>query len=179
MRKFLKFESIGSFNISSINALLISTGKTRTRELLSVTPLFISSDKPGILPEKIENIAREFSKAIKEGHKERYIENIKQFEQIVNEHPNPKYDVQFLLFIASYYEYLDEHAKAIQAFQRVLDDYPRSHLASIAQCSIGIIYEERLKDPELAKLAYEKVISDYPRSPEREEAEEALKRLGQ
>lgn len=158
-------------------ALLISTGKTRVRELLTFTLLYISSEKPGILPEKIIEIERNYREIVKNREKQRYLENIKQFEDIVNEYPNPKYDVQFILFIAAYYEYAGEHAKAIEVFQRVIDDYPESNLASIAQCAIGVIYEEKLADREEAKRAYQKVISNYPDSPEAEEAALGLDRL--
>ncbi|MFH1593522.1 MAG: tetratricopeptide repeat protein [Candidatus Omnitrophota bacterium] len=158
-------------------ALLISTGKSRVRELLSATPLYISSEKSGILPAKVEEIARTFSQAIREGSKEKHIDSIRQFEEILSKYPNPKYDVQFLLFIGAYYGYLDEHNKSIETFQRVIDKYPKSSLTSIAQCAIGVIYEERLNAAEEAKTAYQKVISKYPRSPEIEEAQTGLKRL--
>ena len=158
-------------------ALLISTGVTRVRELLSFTLLYISSEKPGILPKRIVEIERNFREIIKNRQKEKYLENIKQFEEIVNQYPNPKYDVQFLLFTAAYYEYAGEHEKAIEVFQRVLNDYPRSHLASIAQCAIGVIYEEKLGDKDKAKIAYQKVISNYPQSPEIAEATAGLSRL--
>ena len=52
-----------------------------------------------------------------------------------------------------------------------------AHLASLAQCAIGIIYEEKLKDNKKAGTAYRKVISDYPKSPEIEEAQAGLIRL--
>jgi tetratricopeptide (TPR) repeat protein len=158
-------------------ALLISTGPTRTRELLSVTPLYISAEKGGILPDTIRKAASQFNKAIKEHSEEMHLESIREFEELVNDHPNPKYDVQLLLFIGAYYEYLDEHLMAIETFDRVLMRYPRSGLASIAQCAIGIIYEEKLNDMAAAKEAYEKVISRYPRSAEVEEATAGLGRL--
>ena len=175
--ELLEMEELYRLGAKPQVALLISTGTNRVRELLSVTPLFISSDKPGILPQKVEEIAKIFNQAIKGGAKQKHIDSIRKFEDIVNSHPNPKYDVQFLLFIGAYYEYLDEHEKAIETFQRIIDDYPKSGLVSMAQCVIGIIYEEKLNDPEKAKIAYEKVISRYPKSPEIQEAKEGLARL--
>lgn len=158
-------------------ALMISAGPTRTRELLSVVPLYISSEAGTSLPGKIERIAMRFSRAIREGSDTMHLENIQEFEEIVRSRPNPKYDVQLLLFIAAYYEYLDQHEKAIETFRKVLEDYPDSSLASIAQCAIGIIYEEKLNDAEKAADAYRKVLSLYPTSPEAEEASAGLKRL--
>ena len=158
-------------------ALLISTGRGRTRELLSYTPLYISAGKPSFLPAKIEQIARQFSHAVKEGSKEDHLNSIKEFEEIVDRYSNPKYDVQLLLFIGAYYEYLNEHEKAIETFGRVVSRYPRSSLASIAQCAIAIIYDDALKDSRKAKESYGKVLSDYPKSPEAEEALAELEKL--
>lgn len=158
-------------------ALLISAGKGRVRELLSVTPLYISSEKPAKLSREIEAIARSFNKAIKENAKDKIKENIRQFEEIINNYPNPKYDVQFLLFIGAYYEYINEHEKAIETFRKVVDKYPKSTLASIAQCAIGIIYEEKLNDPQNAKTSYQKVLANYPKSVEVTEAQEGLRRI--
>jgi len=158
-------------------AILISTGKTRVRELLSLTPLYISSDKKSALPKEITRIAALFNKAIEEGSREKHIDTIREFENLIKTYPNPKYDVQFLLFIGAYYDYLGEYDKAIGVFRRVIDEYPKSRLASLAQCAIGIIYEEELGRPEKARLAYTKVIANYPESPELDEATLGLNRL--
>ena len=128
--ELLELEELYRIGTKPQVALLISTGKTRVRELLSLTPLYISSEKPAVLSDQIEKIARAFSKAIREGGKQKYKDNISQFEDLVNKYPNPKYDVQFLLFIGAYYEYADEHEKAIATFQRVIDQYPKSSLAA-------------------------------------------------
>ena len=158
-------------------ALLISTGKTRTRELLSLTSLYISADGAGELPKQIKKIAKQLRQAIKESSKEKIMDNIEQFEGIVNKYPNPKYDVQFLLFIAGCYKHVGENIKAIDIFERVIRDYPKSSLTSIAQYAIGIIYDEILHDPDKAKIAYQKVVSNYPQSPEAEEAISGLQNV--
>jgi len=175
--ELLELEELFRIGTKPQVALLISTGKTRVRELLTFTLLYISAEKPGILPKKIVEIERNFREIVKNRQKEKYLENIKEFEKIVNQYPNPKYDVQFLLFIGAYYEYAGKHQKAIDVFQRIIDDYPQSNLASIAQCAIGIIYEEKLGNKEEARKAYRKVISDYPNSPETEEATAGLNRI--
>jgi len=158
-------------------AILISSGRTRTRELLAATPLYVSSKKEGVLPAEMDKIIRTFNQAIKTRSKERYAENIRQFERLLERYPDPKYNVQFSLFIAAYYEHLGEHDKAIAAFRKVIEKYPQSSFASVAQCAIGIIYEEKLNDTAQAKFAYEKIISAYPDSPEVEEARHGLERL--
>ena len=176
-KELLNMEELYNIGVRPQVALLISTGPTRARELLAMPILYISSEKSGAFLKKIEKIVNEFNRAIKEGSKEKHIENIKRMEEIVNDYPNSKYDVQFLLFAGAYYEYAGEDGKAIATFERVVSSYPDSGLASIAQCAIGIIYEEKLKDIEKAKAAYKKVISNYPQSPEMEEAQAALGRL--
>jgi TolA-binding protein len=158
-------------------AVLISTGKTRVRELLSFTPLYISSDKESALSQELARIAALFNMAVEEGGKDEHLRTIKEFEDFITAYPNPKYDVQFLLFIGAYYEYLGEHHKAIGTFRRIISDYPKSKLASLAQCAIGIIYEEGLDSPEDARLAYSQVIANYPESPELHEATLGLNRL--
>lgn len=158
-------------------AILISTGKTRVRELLSLTPLYISAEKGGALPEKIEKSAAIFNRAMEEGSKEKHIESIREFENFIEAYPDPKYDVQFLLFIGAYYEYLDEDAKAAAAFQKIIDGYPASTLQSLALCAIGIIYEEKMNLPAKAAMSYKTILSDYPESPEAYEAKIGLKRL--
>lgn len=175
--ELLELEELYNIGVRPQVAILISTGETRTRELLSVTPLYISSASSGAVPDRIQRIAATISKAIKEGSKEKHAESIKELEELVKKYPNPKYDVQFFLFIGAYYEYLNEHNKAIEAFNKVLANYPQSSLASIARCAIGIIYEEKLDDAVKAKEAYHKVLNSYPNSPEAEEATAGLSRL--
>ena len=160
-------------------ALLVSTGPTRMRELLSMAPLFISDKKPSVLPDRLMEAATLFNQAIKEKSNAKHVKTIGMFEEIVEQYPNPKSDVQFMLFIGAYYEYIDLHRKAIAAFEKALERYPRSTLAGIAQLAIGYIYEEKLNEPKKAKEAYFKVISDYPQSPEVEEALSGLHRLKQ
>ena len=175
--EMLEMEELYSIGKRPQVALLISTGPSRTRELLSVVPIYVVSDAPSPLPEKIDRIVKEFNKAIKERSKEKHIENIDQLESIVNDYPNPKYDVQFLLFIGAYCSGLGEDQRAIATFERVVNKYTNSSLASIAQCAIGIIYEEKVKDFDRAREAYHKVLSNYPNSPEIEEASAGLNRL--
>jgi len=159
-------------------ALLISTGATRTRELLSVAQLYIAVEKPSVLPERLRKIAYQMNKAYEEkADKGTYLDIVKDFENIVNEYPDKKYDVQFLLFTGGFYYHLKEYEKAVKSFQRVIDEYPRSSLVSIAQCAIAIIYEENIHDKAKALESYQSIISNYPRSAEWDEAHAGVDRL--
>ena len=101
-------------------------------------------------------------------------------EKIVEEHPNPKYDVQFLLYVGAYYEYLAYHNEAIRTFEKILKEYPDSTLASLAQCAIGVIYEEKLGNADKANQIYKSVLTRFPNSLEAIWVEEKLgmKKLG-
>lgn len=158
-------------------ALLLSTDSSRTRKLLSMVPLYISDESSGMLSNKVRKIVEDYNEAVRLNSRELHMKNIRELESIVEKYPNPDYDVTFLLFIGAYYKLEKEYEKSTEAFQRVIDKYGRSTLASIAQCAIGIIYEEQLHDMAKAKDAYTKVITNYPGSPEVEEALSGLKRL--
>lgn len=175
--EWLELKELYSLGRKPQVALLISTGSTRTRELLSLAPLYISDKEPSILPDKLTKMAKIFSQAVEERSKEKHVKAIREFEDIVNQYSNPVCDVPFLLFIGAYYEYIGEHNKAIETFKDVINRYPQSSLASIAQCAIGIIYEEKLHDVTKAKESYRKIINKYPESPEAKEAHSALNRL--
>jgi len=175
--ELLEMEELYRIGVKPQVALLISTGPARTRELLQAAPLYISAEKGGVLPAKIYSIAEEFRSALNTDDKEIMLSNIRQFEDIVDEYPNPKYDVQFLLLIGARYKYIGKYRKAIETFERIIRDHPSSKLVSVAHCAIAVIYEEYLKDNDKAEKIYRKIVSDYPSSPEYEEAVSGLKRI--
>jgi len=158
-------------------ALLISNGRSRTRELLNVASLYISADNQNPITANLEGILKDLDRTIKDGRRKEYLKNISSFEHIVNENPNPEYDVQFLLFIGAYYNLLGEHDKAIGTFSKVVNEHSYSSLTSIAQCAIAIIYEDELHAYIKAHEAYRKVLQKYPSSLEIYEASDGMKRL--
>jgi len=158
-------------------ALLISSGSSRTRELLSMATIYVSDEKPSVLPGILRDTVEIFNQAVLEGSLDKHKETIKRFESIVRKHPNPKYDVQFLLFIAAYYFNIGKYDEALQTFQEIIDRYPKARLTSIAQCAIGIINEEATKNYTLAAQAYRDILTNYPSSPEAKEALAGLFRI--
>lgn len=144
--------------------LLIKNVPDRVKELLGPCPIFISDARPRVIPELLEETVLKIKKAIETDDKALHLESVKLLERLVEEHPNPKYDIQFLLYIGAYYEYLDYHDEAMLSFDKVVKKYPHSPLASIAQCAIGVIYEEKLGDIANANNAYEAVLKNYPNS---------------
>jgi len=155
-------------------ALLISTGANRVRELLRPCPIYISDEEPRVIPAALEEAIAIINKAIQDKDKAMHLEGIRKLEEIVEEHPDSRYNPQFLLFIGAYYNYMDLYIEAIEALQRVVDQYPGSGFAGLAQCTIGIIYDEGLEDSKRAIEAYNKVRQNYPNSPEISIAERKL-----
>lgn len=157
--------------------LLISETETRVRELLTPCAIYIYDIEPRSISDRLEEAASAISEAIEERSIEKHMSAIHQLEMLVDENPEAKYDPQLLLFIGAYYKYAARHELAIAAFERVIARYPDSQFASLAQCAIGIIYDEELGKKSDARKAFEKVISNYPNSLEELEARKALKGL--
>jgi len=144
--------------------LLVRNRPDRVKQLLRPCPIYISDEEPRVIPAILEKAVLKIEEALKARDKAKHVESIKLLEKIVNEHPNPKYDVQLLLYIGTYYNYLGYHQETIVTFERVIEEYPNSPLASMALCGIGIIYEEKLKDQEKADRAFKQVLEHYPHS---------------
>jgi len=154
--------------------LLLKNTPDRARQLLRPCPIYISDEKPRQILRLLEDAVLKTEEALKTGDATKHLESIKLLERIVEEHPSPRYDVQLLLYIGAYYEYLSYHKEAVETFEKVLLRYPDSVLASIAQCAIGIVYEEKFDDPKRAAEAYRAVLKKYPNSLEAIWVEEKL-----
>ncbi len=154
--------------------LLIKNTPGRAKELLGPCPIIISDERPRQIPRKVDRAMLRIGQAVQDNDRSKHLESIRMLESIVKEEPNPKYNVQFLLYIGSYYEYLSLHEEAIKVFEGVVKDYPDSPLASIGACAIGIIYDEKLGDRDRAEKAYRAILSRYPNSLEAIWAEERL-----
>ena len=144
--------------------LLIKNTPDRTKELLVPCPIYIYDEKPRQIPAALEQAVYKIKEAIDKKDTLVHYESISLLEKSVRENPNPGLDVQLLLFIGSYYEYMGDHKKAIDTFRDVLDKYPKSSMSSMAQLAIGIIYEEKLDDKIAAERAYTQVLEKYPNS---------------
>ena len=155
-------------------ALLISAGRKRVRELLRPCSIYIYDKEPRTIPLELERAVGLVNEAIKTGEEQKHLEAIKRLEEIVKYYPDRRYNAQFLLFIGAYYNYIGHYGEAISSFKEVVDKYPESTLASLAQAAIGMIYEEGLHDYSQAREAYNKVLYYYPDSPEVFIAEQAL-----
>lgn len=93
-----------------------------------------------------------------------YWKTIVDYRQFAEKYP----DSLWTAFVRSdmaeiYWQGLKEKEKAIEEYQEIIQDYPDSWHAAVAQYSIAAIYRD-LKDHDQALTAYQKVITDYPES---------------
>jgi len=147
-------------------ALLISTGKNRVRELLRPCPIYISDVKPRTIGESLEETVRIIDEAIQKKDQTLHLNGIRRLEMVLQDHPDLKYEPQLLLFIGAYYNYLGMPDEAIATFKKVSGKYEGSTFAGMALYAIGIIYDEKLKDANLAGQYYNMVLEKYSKSPE-------------
>lgn len=143
-------------------ALLISNGKYRTRELLRPCPIFISGLKPRELSESLREAITIIDDAIKTKDRAKHLDGIKRLEGIADSHKDPSYAPQLLLFIGSYYNYLDMPDEAVAAFLKAADGYPASTFASMGLYAAGIVCGEKLHDNNRARYYYDLVVRRYP-----------------
>lgn len=154
--------------------LLIGTGSDRIEELLGPAPVYISGVKQMAMPENIPVRISVMIDAIKDGNYETVSSSAKDLEELLREHPDPKYDVEILMFIASHYHHIRDYDNALRIFKKVIGDYPDSSLASLAQCAVATIYLQDLKDVSRAEMTYRQLLEVYPNSVDAIRAKEAL-----
>lgn len=158
-------------------ALLISMTPERVNELFRPAGLYISDKEAKAVSKAIIGVITRINEAIAKGDKQGHMDAIYRLETLIKKHPDPRYNVQFLFFIAGYYHYLKEYHKSISALERIIQEYPESKLVSLAFCAKGLIYEKKLKNPNNAALAYKAVLTKYPHSLEVQEATAGLRRI--
>ena len=144
--------------------LLIKNTPDRVEQLLLPCPIYIKDEPPRKLPYDVEEAVIKINDAIKTGDSARHLEGLGILQRMVDKDPHAAYNPQLLLYIASYYEYLSKHDQAIKIFSKVVDRYPESQYASLAQCATGIICEDKLNDRGRGEDAYRVVLERYPDS---------------
>ena len=81
------------------------------------------------------------------------------------------------LNIGNAYYNAGKFKEAVQEYQRVISDYPKTESVPTAHYKMGLSYRE-LKQPDLARKAFETVLQTVPSSVEATFANQALQRLG-
>ncbi|MBN1794289.1 MAG: FecR domain-containing protein [Candidatus Omnitrophica bacterium] len=158
-------------------SLILSNKGDRVRELFGPVHFYVH----GRYPEPVQKLATQAlalsSRAKRENSRKKHLKSISLLNNIVEQFPDERNDPQILLFIAAYFEKLAMHKEAIESLDRLIQMYPTSKWASLAQCAIGIIQEEKLGNPQEAIAAYQKILSHYPSTLEVGEATAGLRRL--
>ena len=154
--------------------LLIGTEADRIEELLKPAPVYIPDTRPRAVPGQIRNMVEAVITAMKQGNHDLLNKSVKELEGLLERYPDPEYDVEILMFIASHYHYLKDYQGAMRIFERVIKTYPDSELASLAQCAIATIYQQDLKDIRRAEQAYQSLLVGYPDSIDAARAKEFL-----
>lgn len=136
----------------------------RVMQLLKPCPLYVSDEKPRQVPRLMEEAVLKVEEAVRADSAINHLEAINVLERILKEYPNQKYDVQLLLYVGAYYEYIGRHNDAIRSFEDVIKRYPDSPLASLAMAAIGVIYEDKLNDPVRGEEIFRTILKLYPNS---------------
>jgi hypothetical protein len=157
--------------------LLVGTSSDRIEELLKPAPVYISGITGRTVPKQIDRaIAVVIEAAQQDDHRLLY-KSLRELENLLTRYPNPQYDVEILMFIASYYHYTGDYEDALRIFEKVVKSYPDSDLASLAQCGIATIYQKDLKDIKRAENAYQALVNTYPDSVDAVRAKEVLRTI--
>jgi len=86
-----------------------------------------------------------------------------------------------LMAIGGMYEEMGERfdekyfRSAVDAYQYLLHQYPKSRYAAQALLAVGRLEKEKLDQPELAKRTYQEFLRRFPNAPEAKEVREGLK----
>jgi TolA-binding protein len=107
----------------------------------------------------------------------RYAEASQYFQSYAREYPNDFAAPEMLFELgSSSRNNASDYKKAITAFERILEDYPRSHLVARATRQIGEC-QEALGDFEAARKTYADLQNRYPASGSNPEIEAHIKNL--
>lgn len=155
--------------------LLIGTGSNRVDELLGKpAPVYIPSSLKRIIPDKLLECIYSVKQAAEEGDTALISSRSLNLQKVLAEYPNPAYNVEILMFIASHLHYADDYESALKVLEEVTTRFPDSELASLAQCGIASIYQDDLQDINKANSAYDRLIKAYPASADAIRAKEIL-----
>lgn len=90
---------------------------------------------------------------------------------------NNPFSVQAFVSLGYIHEEKEEYQKAIDVFQKIINDYPDYLLSDTVLMELGRCYED-LKELDKAKETYQKVVMNFADSPMLQEAQQKLNSLG-
>jgi len=147
--------------------LLVGTGVDRVNALLGAPAhVFIPQDIKGLMPKELIELINSISEYSQAGNYEELKSKSENLLRIVEQSPNPLYQTQILMFIASHFYYAKDYESALKVLEKVAGDYPESEMASLALCGMASIYQNDMKDIKMARQIYAGLIKAYPDSPD-------------
>ena len=101
-------------------------------------------------------------------NKEEFNTSLYWFDKVINEFPNTE-----LAAYAQYFKgelYIQQakpsyYEKAVEEYQKVIDNYSKSHWADEAGVKIGDVYQDKIRSKKKAVAAYQKVVERYKSDP--------------
>ncbi len=115
-----------------------------------------------------------------------YIGAVNDFQKLVNEYPDSKYEFKALFELAKLYHGRviqtltkeESLTKAVELYKQVFEKNPKSEEGERALFMAGFLEANELNKFESAKETYNKFIETYPNSPLAASAKEEVKNLG-
>ena len=156
--------------------LLIGTGVDRVDDLLDgPASVYIPDSVKRIIPRDILKSIYDIADSTSKGD-DLEIVGIKTRHLLrqLSMHPNPGYEVEILMFIASHFHYAKDYKLALEVLDQVRLKYPESEMASLAWSGMASIYQDDLEDTRSARKIYTDLIKSYPDSTEAIGAREIL-----
>ncbi|MDD5440503.1 MAG: FecR domain-containing protein, partial [Candidatus Omnitrophica bacterium] len=144
--EWLQLDELYSLGTRAKVMLMIKNTPDRVLQLLRPCALYVSDTKPREIPKLIDKALMIMGEAIQTNDKVKHREAIALLEGLVAQYPDKKYNAALRLYIGAYYRYLGSYEDAIRTFKEVIAAYPDSTLESLAECAIGVVYEQDLHD---------------------------------
>jgi hypothetical protein len=158
--------------------LLIGTGVDRVDDLLSRPALvYIPDSIKRIIPKKLLESIYNVAVSTETGDPAAVSEKARGLLGLLSQYPDPRYEIEILMFIASHFYYAKDYKSALDVLDQVALNYPDSEMASLAWSGMASIYQNDLKDTRRAKNIYTDLIKSYPNSAEAIRAGEMLSAL--
>jgi len=127
-------------------------------------------------PQKGSDVTRAYKHALSLYNDRDYQGSLKEFEQVLTEHPDHKLAENARYWRGECFYALKDYPQSLSEFQRVLDEYPKGNKVPDALLKIGMIYLQ-MEDKKQAVEHMERVIREYPYSEASKKAEERLKEI--
>lgn len=105
-----------------------------------------------------------YAKAELLGFQKKYQQAIDTLSYVLNQYKGQQIEDDALYTQAKFYQELESYSKAEANLLMILNFHPESLLLDDSIFALGILYRDRLNDPEKAQEMFEKIIFEFPSS---------------